>query len=132
VIIYLLLVGYPPFVKETQVELFKQIRTCDWKFYEKDWENISPDAKELIGNLLVVDPKQRWTAGQSLKCSWLQDGTMENNEVDLTGSIKSLRERRERLRQFSSSVQWQKDKSSPVDSSLQNNDSFSEACDDTT
>ena len=129
-IIYLLLVGYPPFVKETQVELFKQIRTCDWKFYEKDWKNISPDAKELIENLLVVDPEQRWTAGQSLKCSWLQDETIENNEVDLTGSIKSLRERRARLRQFSSPVQWQKDKSSPVDSSLQNNDSFSEAYDD--
>lgn len=71
-IIYHLLVGYPPFVKETQVELFKQIRTCDWKFYEKDWKNISPDAKELIENLLVVDPEQRWTAGQSLKCSWLR------------------------------------------------------------
>jgi len=124
------LVGYPPFVKETQVELFKQIRTCDWKFYEKDWKNISTDAKELIENLLVVDPEQRWTAGQSLKCAWLQDGSTESNEVDLTGSIKSLRERRARLRQFSSPVQWQKDKSSPVDSSLQNNDSFSEAYDD--
>jgi len=129
VIIYLLLVGYPPFVKETQVELFKQIRTCDWKFYEKDWEHISPDARELIENLLVVDPEQRWTTGQSLKCSWLQDGATENNEVDLTASIKSLRDRRARLRQFSTPVQWQKDKRSPVDSSLQNNDSFSERCD---
>ena len=126
VIIYLLLVGYPPFMKETQAELFQQIRTCDWKFYQEDWENISPDSRELIENLLVVDPEQRWTASKALECSWLQDGTIEDNEVDLTASIKSLQDRRARLRQFSSPVQWQKDESTPVDASLQNNDSLSE------
>lgn len=103
-IIYLLLVGYPPFAKDTQVELFKQIRTCDWQFYEDDWGSISQDARELIQNLLVVDPEQRWTAGQSLKCLWLQDAG-ENNEVDLTASIQSLRDRGARLRQFSTPVQ---------------------------
>ena len=129
VIIYLLLVGYPPFMKETQAELFQQIRTCDWKFYQEDWENISPDSRELIENLLVVDPEQRWTASKALECSWLQDGTIEDNEVDLTASIKSLKDRRARLRQFSSPVRWQKDESTPVDASLQNNDSHCEAGD---
>jgi len=128
VIIYLLLVGYPPFVKETQAELFKQIRTCDWKFYKNDWENISPDARELIEHLLVVDPEQRWTASQCLKCSWLKDGTTENNEVDLTASIKSLNDRQARLRRFSTPVQWQKNGSSPIDVSLQNNDSYPDTC----
>lgn len=66
VVIYLLLIGYPPFVKKTQAELFTQIRSCDWKFYEEDWENISPDARELIENILVSDPEQRWTASESL------------------------------------------------------------------
>jgi len=129
VIIYLLLVGYPPFVKTTQSELFTQIRSCDWKFHKEDWENISPDARKLIENLLLADPEQRWTASESSECSWLQDGIVEDSEVDLTASIKSLRDRRARLRHFSSPVQWQKHESTPIDASLQNNDSLSEIVD---
>lgn len=119
VIIYLLLVGYPPFASDSQAELFKQIRTCEWRFYEDDWQNISPDARELIQNLLVADPEQRWTANHALKCSWLQYDSDENKQTDLTVSIKSLRDRRARLRRFSVPVEWQNDKNSPVDSLLQ-------------
>ena len=126
VVIYLLLVGYPPFARKTESELFTQIRSCDWKFYEEYWENISPDARELIENLLVSDPEQRWMASESLECSWLQYGIAEDGEVDLTTSIESLRDRRARLRHFSSPVQWQKDESTPTDASLQGNGSLSE------
>lgn len=126
VIIYLLLVGYPPFAKETTTELFTQIRTCDWKFYKDDWENISPDARDLIQNLLVADPERRWSASKALECAWLKGKNPIDNGLDLTSSLKSLRDKRERLRRFSLPVQWEKDGSTIVDVSLQNHHSVSE------
>ncbi|KAL3924341.1 MAG: hypothetical protein SGILL_001108 [Bacillariaceae sp.] len=119
VIVYLLLVGYPPFMKDTQAELFQQIRSCDWKFHKKDWENISNEAKELIEHLLVPDPLQRWTADEALKCAWIQEeATDTSTEADLMSSIESLRERRTRLRQFANPVVWQEEgDTDPVDAS---------------
>lgn len=124
VVVYLLLVGYPPFMKDTQSELFQQIRCCDWKFRSEDWENISDDAKELIQNLLVADPEQRWTADQALACAWIQSdvdavGETSTTEVDLMASVEALRERRERLRQFATPVLWQNDEDHhPVDANI--------------
>jgi serine/threonine protein kinase len=124
VIVYILLVGYPPFMKETQAELFQQIRSCDWTFHKKDWHHISNDAKELIEHLLVADPVQRWTAKEALKCAWIQDESTSLTQVDLMAAIESLRERRARLRQFTSPVVWQKD--TPVDASLKMHDAICE------
>mmetsp|Transcript_46802 Transcript_46802/g.114104 ORF Transcript_46802/g.114104 Transcript_46802/m.114104 type:complete len:744 (+) Transcript_46802:145-2376(+) len=123
VVVYLLLVGYPPFMKDTQTELFQQIRSCEWKFRKEDWENISDEAKELIRNLLVPDPEQRWTADQALECAWIQsDGDVAAGEaeVNLMTSVEALRERRERLRQFATPVLWQDDDEdrSPVDANI--------------
>lgn len=128
VIVYLLLVGYPPFMKDTQAELFQQVRSCDWKFHKKDWENISKDAKELIEHLLVADPLQRWTADQALKCAWIQEESADtSDEVDLISSIESLRDRRSRLRQFANPVVWQKDgDSNPVDANIKMHDVIGE------
>jgi serine/threonine protein kinase len=126
VIVYLLLVGYPPFMKDTQAELFQQIRSCDWKFQEKDWENVSKEAKELVNNLLVADPEQRWTAEEALKCAWIQDETIESTDVDLMGSIETLRERRARLREFATPVFWQDNESAPVDAKIKIHDDVSE------
>lgn len=104
-------------MKDTQAELFQQIRSADWRFQEKDWENISKDAQELIQNLLVADPEQRWTAEEALKCAWIEDETNEGSNVDLMGSIESLRERRARLRPASTPVEG-----SPVDANIKKQD----------
>lgn len=114
-------------MKDTQAELFQQIRSCDWKFHKKDWENISKEAKELIEHLLVPDPVQRWTADQALACSWIQNETTASTEANQMTSMESLRERRTRLRRFSSPVVWQKDGDSlPVDATLQMNDTVAD------
>ena len=110
VVVYILLVGYPPFMKDTQAELFQQIRTGAWDFLDEDWENISPEAKELVQNLLQVDPAQRWTVDQALKSTWISDPNVDKSmNVDLSSSITSLRNRRSRLRssQFDNAVYWE-------------------------
>ena len=111
VVVYILLVGYPPFMKDTQAELFQQIRTGAWNFLEEDWEDVSLEAQELVKNLLVVDPEQRWTVKQALNCAWLKDFNMDKSvNIDLTKSVDALRDRRARLRgaaEFNKAVFWE-------------------------
>ena len=91
---------------ETQAELFRKIRTGDYRFYKDHWKNISKDAQNLVRGLLVVDPDQRWTAEEALRCSWIQNAP-DLSHVRLDSSLRSLRQRRERVRQFSKAVVWQ-------------------------
>lgn len=70
VIIFVILVGYPPFIEEDQRVLFRKIRLGDYCFLEEDWSGISKEAKNLITKLLIVDPDQRWTASQALGHKW--------------------------------------------------------------
>jgi serine/threonine protein kinase len=120
VIIYVLLVGYPPFLKDTQAELFQQIRTGDWKFFEKDWKDISEEAQELISGLLVVDPEQRWTVEDALRCTWIQQPEADLSTNDLSESLDMLRIRKSRLRKdMVIPVVWEHKEKSPVEAELQ-------------
>jgi calcium/calmodulin-dependent protein kinase I len=74
VITYLLLCGFPPFYGESLPEVFEQIMKADYDFPEPYWNEISTDAKDFISKLLVVDPKDRYTASQALKHPWIEKG----------------------------------------------------------
>lgn len=71
VIVYILLGGYPPFIEQNQRTLFRKIRKGTYEFHEEYWGQVSEDAKDLIRNLLVVDPDNRYTAGDALKNKWI-------------------------------------------------------------
>lgn len=118
-IVYILLVGYPPFMKDKQAELFQQVRTGNWEFKKRDWENISKEALQLIQNLLLVDPEQRWTVDDALRCAWIQDPDADGTSRDLMSSIDTLRKRRSRLRQqFTTPVVWESDELDPVGANI--------------
>lgn len=44
---------------------------------EKDWNEISPEAKAFIRKMLVVDPKQRISAEEALKDEWIGSNQKE-------------------------------------------------------
>jgi serine/threonine protein kinase len=107
VIIYVLLVGYPPFMEDKQQDLFRKIRTGDYEFFEEDWAGISLDAVELIKSLLVTDPEQRLSAREALKNRWFSsdnDAILSNRS--LTSSLRSIREKRKSLRAIATAVMW--------------------------
>lgn len=110
VILFVLLVGYPPFASENQNVLFQKIRTADYTFRANDWAGISSEAKELIANLLVVDPTQRWTARQSLECAWFK-ADEEAMKTDLAPGVAKIKERRRRFFSIAKSVMWIKSSS---------------------
>mmetsp|Transcript_11164 Transcript_11164/g.26867 ORF Transcript_11164/g.26867 Transcript_11164/m.26867 type:complete len:729 (+) Transcript_11164:171-2357(+) len=98
VILYVLLVGYPPFASENQNLLFQKIRTADYQFRESEWAGISDDAKEVIKNLLVVDPLQRWTAKYALAANWFKADEKEMEGTDLSsGAAKKIRQQKRRF-----------------------------------
>ena len=98
VILYVLLCGYPPFADDDQSVLFQKVRTGDYKFSEKHWGRVSDDAKELIRNLLVVHPSQRWNSKQALACKWLAaDDETFKGAADLSESIAAMKRRKHKL-----------------------------------
>ena len=106
VIIYVLLVGYPPFMEDNQQELFRKIRAGSYEFYEEDWVKISDEAKDLIEQLLVVDPKRRMSVDEALRSPWVNEEDDLLSSKDLTESLRHIKERRHRLRNLATAVMW--------------------------
>jgi len=73
IILYIMLCGYPPFMEDTQAELFMKIRSGDYEFLSSDWDHVSVDAKDLIKGLMQVNPLKRLTAKQALKSKWIHE-----------------------------------------------------------
>ena len=91
VILFVLLVGYPPFMEDNQRALFHKVRLGEYEFYENDWEGISEEAKLLIKGLLQVDPTCRLTAKQALNDPWITGDATRLSTRDLTMSLSELR-----------------------------------------
>lgn len=106
VVIYVLLVGYPPFLEDDQAILFDKIRMGDWVFVDEDWNHISDEAKALIWGLLRVDPKERWSVDQALRCRWIQQDALSLSSISLDNSVSSIRAKRKGLRAAARSVVW--------------------------
>ncbi|PAV65709.1 hypothetical protein WR25_19667 [Diploscapter pachys] len=71
VILYILLVGYPPFWDEDQHRLYAQIKAGAYDYPSPEWDTVTPEAKSLIDSMLTVNPKKRITAEQALKVPWI-------------------------------------------------------------
>ncbi|XP_029636755.1 calcium/calmodulin-dependent protein kinase type II delta chain isoform X34 [Octopus sinensis] len=71
VILYILLVGYPPFWDEDQHRLYAQIKAGAYDYPSPEWDTVTPEAKNLINSMLTVNPAKRITASEALKHPWI-------------------------------------------------------------
>uniref|UniRef100_A0A8K9WL40 calcium/calmodulin-dependent protein kinase n=1 Tax=Oncorhynchus mykiss TaxID=8022 RepID=A0A8K9WL40_ONCMY len=71
VILYILLVGYPPFWDEDQHRLYQQIKAGAYDFPSPEWDTVTPDAKDLINKMLTINPAKRITTAEALKHPWI-------------------------------------------------------------
>ena len=90
VILYIMLCGYPPFYSEIPSQSLSQrmksrIMSGSFEFPEKEWDNISDDAKDLVGKLLCVDAKQRITIDLVLVHPWLTSNTVPAADLPSPG-----------------------------------------------
>jgi calcium-dependent protein kinase len=72
VILYMLIVGSPPFCGENDKKVFSNIKTGIFDKNDKRWINASNEVKDLICKLLVYEPKKRLTANEALQHLWFQ------------------------------------------------------------
>ena len=72
VIMYILLTGRPPFGGNTDMEIMQKIKTGKFDLTKYPWGIISKEAKDLIKDLLQVNPGQRLSAEKALKHAWFQ------------------------------------------------------------
>ncbi|XP_045465163.1 calcium/calmodulin-dependent protein kinase type II alpha chain isoform X13 [Harmonia axyridis] len=71
VILYILLVGYPPFWDEDQHRLYAQIKAGAYDYPSPEWDTVTPEAKNLINQMLTVNAAKRITAAEALKHPWI-------------------------------------------------------------
>lgn len=81
VILYILLSGVPPFWGKTKSSIFDAVRAADLWFPPSPWGHISASAKQLIAEMLCVDPSRRLTAAQVLAHPWMEDRAQANEEM---------------------------------------------------
>ncbi|XP_027197350.1 phosphorylase kinase gamma [Dermatophagoides pteronyssinus] len=67
VIMYTLLVGFPPFWHRKQMIMLRNIMEGKYEFCSPEWDDVTEEAKDLIRKLLVINPMDRLLANQALK-----------------------------------------------------------------
>jgi serine/threonine protein kinase len=108
---YVLLVGYPPFMDDDQLELFRRIRSGQWEFKEHDWLPVTNEAQDFIRGLLVTNPNERWSLQDCLHSSWLHQSERRLSSVSLEDSVRfmQLPNSRNRLRSVATAIMWLND-----------------------
>ena len=102
VILYLLLSGKIPFTVRKEAgknhdmkALFLKIRAADYVFDDQVWGPISMPAKQLIAQMLTVDPNRRITIEEALNSTWImtKDEELESSDkVHLNNTITNLKQ----------------------------------------
>jgi len=73
VITYMLLSSHRPFYHKRRKVMIDRIMRVDYTFEKDYWQSISSEAKDMIDQLLVMDPKKRNNADKALKHTWLSN-----------------------------------------------------------
>jgi len=87
VIMYIMLCGYPPFEPENGI--------IELEFPDREWEEISIPAKELIVLLLDKDSTHRPTAEEALQHMWFKDVETIRNPKTLARAVNILKKYQE-------------------------------------
>ncbi|KAL0984095.1 hypothetical protein UPYG_G00137010 [Umbra pygmaea] len=91
VILYILLVGYPPFWDEDQHKLYQQIKAGAYDFPSPEWDTVTPEAKNLINQMLTINPTKRITADQALKHPWICQRSTVASMIHRQETVECLR-----------------------------------------
>ncbi|XP_035255724.1 calcium/calmodulin-dependent protein kinase type II subunit gamma isoform X7 [Anguilla anguilla] len=91
VILYILLVGYPPFWDEDQHKLYQQIKAGAYDFPSPEWDTVTPEAKNLINQMLTINPAKRITADQALKHPWVCQRSTVASMIHRQETVECLR-----------------------------------------
>ncbi|KAJ8142732.1 hypothetical protein OY671_004135 [Metschnikowia pulcherrima] len=87
VLLYVCLCGFPPFSDELGPPSMRdQILQGKFAFYSPYWDEIKDSALDLISNLLLVDPSQRFDISQSSEHFWFRESDDDMSQDLLSSS----------------------------------------------
>lgn len=96
VILYILLCGYPPFNGSCDKKIMERIKRGTFVFPEEEWDSVSKEAKHLITQMLMLDPKKRPTADRLLQHPWfVNQETLKSSKQNLLEKKKYLQKMKE-------------------------------------
>lgn len=93
VILFILLGGHPPFDDENESLMYEHIKRGMFNFNDPVWDNISVSAKNLIRQLLTINPEVRLTAEDCLHHDWFSICLPETPLTTTTANLKKNYER---------------------------------------
>jgi calcium-dependent protein kinase len=71
VMTYMLLSSHRPFYNRKRRVMIDNIMRADYNLKSVYWDPVSDEAKDMVNNLLVVDPSKRMNASEALEHKWL-------------------------------------------------------------
>ncbi|KAI9015495.1 kinase-like domain-containing protein [Hyaloraphidium curvatum] len=72
VITFTLIAGYSPFyAAQDSTAMADAVVTGKWKFEAPEWTNVTPESKDFIKRLMLINPKKRMTAHEAMDHVWL-------------------------------------------------------------
>ena len=90
-ILYILLVGYPPFWDDDEKTLSSIISEGKYVFYSPEWDTITDEAKSLINRMLHIDCNKRITAKDALKHPWIDNREKVASKIHHQATIQGLK-----------------------------------------
>jgi calcium-dependent protein kinase len=90
VLMYILLSGYPPFNGSTQQDIRAKVKAGQYTMTGGVWPIISPEAKDLINQLLTFDPAKRISAEQAFQHPWLHSGAQPSPPLQEAQFLQNL------------------------------------------
>lgn len=89
--------AFPVKDHDTESKFYGRISKGEYDTSGPAWKHVSPEAKELLGHMLTVDPVARWSASECLLHPWVQGKQMtEAHQRPLTEVTQAMRMRLER------------------------------------
>ena len=90
VILYILLSGRPPFGGENDREIIEKVKIGKYDLSKSPWDKFSTEVKDLIKNLLIMDPNKRYSSEMALSHPWLAKNKAKElfNEIKTSGMVE--------------------------------------------
>lgn len=91
IVLYILLVGYPPFYDEDEKKMYDEIRAGKFYYPSPEWDTVTTQAKHLINQMLTTNPHKRITAAEALLHPWICQRNQIASKVHRQDTVNSLK-----------------------------------------
>lgn len=86
-VLYTILCGFPPFYDEHIKNLTEKVARGEFSFLSPWWDGISESAKDLVCQLLTVDPEKRYNIDEFLNHPWITQKNSDHVRLTRKGDV---------------------------------------------